>query len=367
MVFILNGAIIIATETRLGTLSQHIATYIDPTQRILQDFRAEIIESKMYATNWVFLRSNQEDKDELKRLHEKKYPEIKRQLRKLAPGVGNSELTTSIEMAFRQFDELIVIEQDIMAQLSKFEDYDNPVKKMLAEQTIENEVILRTAVILATLNKATNVIHDIQVTHEMKRAKYSSRLEVLVFVLAISVTAIGIALSVYFSRLITHPIEKMQRIIRDLGKGVINKVDHPENNNEIGNMVLAVNHLSDKLSETARFAEEIGNRNYDLPFSPLSDEDKLGKALLSMRDNIQKSEEDLLKTASNLIQRNQALEQYTFIISHNLRAPVATILGFTQLLGEGGLPEEDKQIILEGLGESAGKLDDVIHDLNRIL
>jgi signal transduction histidine kinase len=58
-------------------------------------------------------------------------------------------------------------------------------------------------------------------------------------------------------------------------------------------MVRAVNILSTKLSTTALFAEDIGRRNFESDFQPLSDNDTLGKALITMRDNLRSSDERL--------------------------------------------------------------------------
>ncbi len=70
---------------------------------------------------------------------------------------------------------------------------------------------------------------------------------------------------------------------------------------------------------------------------------------------------------ADLAQRNKDLEQFTYIISHNLRAPVANIQGLAALLGdmEPGMP--DSNDMLEALALSVNNLDKVILDLNQIL
>ncbi|MEO6149789.1 MAG: PAS domain S-box protein [Mucilaginibacter sp.] len=73
------------------------------------------------------------------------------------------------------------------------------------------------------------------------------------------------------------------------------------------------------------------------------------------------------KMTEDLIQRNKELEQFAYIISHNLRAPVANILGTTSLLNDTELSEEEKTIFRRGLNESVMGLDNVIKDLNHIL
>lgn len=79
------------------------------------------------------------------------------------------------------------------------------------------------------------------------------------------------------------------------------------------------------------------------------------------QDNIQKE-----KMLADIIHRNQSLEQFSYIVSHNLRAPVANILGLTDLLMTGEYNEEER-ILFEGLSGSVKKLDMVINDLNQIL
>ncbi len=73
------------------------------------------------------------------------------------------------------------------------------------------------------------------------------------------------------------------------------------------------------------------------------------------------------KITSDIIQRNKDLEQFTYIVSHNLRAPVANILGISNLLDIPTLKETDRIEAIAGITSSARKLDDVIGDLNEIL
>jgi PAS domain S-box-containing protein len=72
------------------------------------------------------------------------------------------------------------------------------------------------------------------------------------------------------------------------------------------------------------------------------------------------------KITADLIQRNKDLEQFTYIVSHNLRAPVANILGLSNLLlhapGEENMDEE-----LKALSNSIHNLDKIILDLNQVL
>jgi signal transduction histidine kinase len=67
-----------------------------------------------------------------------------------------------------------------------------------------------------------------------------------------------------------------------------------------------------------------------------------------------------------LQRHNQSLEQFSHIVSHNLRAPVANILGLTSILE---LPDgaDPNHFVLQGIKTAAGNLDSIIRDLNHIL
>lgn len=73
------------------------------------------------------------------------------------------------------------------------------------------------------------------------------------------------------------------------------------------------------------------------------------------------------KITADLMRRNQDLEQFTYIISHNLRAPVANIMGLSQLLGFEESEDVEFNKTLSSLSTSANHLDRVITDLNQIL
>lgn len=70
---------------------------------------------------------------------------------------------------------------------------------------------------------------------------------------------------------------------------------------------------------------------------------------------------------NNLLQRNQDLEQFTYIISHNLRAPVANIRALTALVQNPRLDKDSFGNCLKGLEKAVERLDELIFDLNNIL
>ncbi|MFN3840601.1 MAG: sensor histidine kinase [Cyclobacteriaceae bacterium] len=75
---------------------------------------------------------------------------------------------------------------------------------------------------------------------------------------------------------------------------------------------------------------------------------------------------DLVKTNEELIKSNNELRQFSFTVSHNLRGPVARLLGLTNLIRYSENPEEIAQLTAY-IHDSAGELDSILKDLAQII
>lgn len=128
----------------------------------------------------------------------------------------------------------------------------------------------------------------------------------------------------------------------------------------------------EKLNYEVNLAQPDGSVNwYHMNVFPVSDTTQVILGLvvsakdITIRKNIELERE---KITADLLQRNQTLEQFAYIISHNLRAPVANITGLSNIiLNMPDLKQKDYKRCMEGLALSVKKLDDVIIDLNYIL
>ncbi|WP_342644494.1 PAS domain S-box protein [Mucilaginibacter sp. CSA2-8R] len=72
------------------------------------------------------------------------------------------------------------------------------------------------------------------------------------------------------------------------------------------------------------------------------------------------------KLIAELIERNKALEQFAYIVSHNLRAPVANLVSLTEMITDTDLDEADHNEVARGINKSVAKIDQIISDLNEI-
>lgn len=74
---------------------------------------------------------------------------------------------------------------------------------------------------------------------------------------------------------------------------------------------------------------------------------------------------DLRNANTELIEHNNRLKQFSYIVSHNLRSPVARLLGLSSLLKASDELERNK--ILNLMATSTLELDQIIRDINLIL
>src|SRR5258705_10747281 len=117
--FVVNGIASLITLNNSRKLSEHVSTVVDPSLQSLEDFEDLLIASKMYTTNWVFLRSNRQDKAALKRLHNIDYPVLKVKLNLLSRKWDHKNMADSLNRIYTGFEHLLVIEKRIMLSLQK--------------------------------------------------------------------------------------------------------------------------------------------------------------------------------------------------------------------------------------------------------
>jgi PAS domain S-box-containing protein len=109
---------------------------------------------------------------------------------------------------------------------------------------------------------------------------------------------------------------------------------------------------------------------FNVQLSPVIDSTQKTLGLvIAVTDITERKESELQrdKMTADIVQRNKDLEQFAYIVSHNLRAPVANILGISKVLEFPNLCKEERSEIEQGISTSAQKLDEVIIDLNHIL
>jgi PAS domain S-box-containing protein len=107
----------------------------------------------------------------------------------------------------------------------------------------------------------------------------------------------------------------------------------------------------------------------EVSYFPIKNEDEIIGATCHSRNitSLKHAELERIKITNDLAHRNKDLEEFSQMVSHNLRAPVANILGATYMFNNMPLSHDEKLTISKGINDSASKLDEVITKLNSIL
>jgi len=122
--------------------------------------------------------------------------------------------------------------------------------------------------------------------------------------------------------------------------------------------------------ETVRIKKDGTIVDVSLTVSPIVNEfNQVIGASKIMRDISEQkaSEYEKAQMMNDLIQRNKDLEQFAYIVSHNLRAPVANIIGVTNFMKMPDIQPEENNQMVSALNKSVVALDNVIKDLSLIL
>ncbi len=83
------------------------------------------------------------------------------------------------------------------------------------------------------------------------------------------------------------------------------------------------------------------------------------------RQKIEEQEKEKLIT--ELIQNNKDLKQFSYITSHNLRGPIANLLGLSSLIDTYDIKDDSLKQILAGIKKATFMFDDIIKDLTKVL
>jgi len=295
LLFAVNASIILITANNVKGIVTNSSQVVNPSRDAINDLITIVYRSKMLITNWVYLQANEEDKALLRGIIEKEYPAVKERLTGLMTQWDegsnvNPDSTSQAVMtgALTKFDALLQgASENIIGKLKAFEDYEDPTTKMLSADYIDQSVVPESAALIKTLEHLRQRQNGITAESEASLVSSTSQLLVLTLILSVTLIVIALLFAYLLKRSITEPIHYVRNMIVKMGRGELVEDHHRKfSEDEIGEMAGAMDNLVKGLKATTQFAENIGKGKYDSEFTPLSDKDVLGTALLTMRSNL---------------------------------------------------------------------------------
>ncbi len=263
-----------------------ITKYTNPALENLEDFNLLVTRSRMFISNWVYLPNNNNDKNNLIQLNGVAYPNLKSKLSKLSGGWHSETSVKQVNKLFSEYESIIHEQEKIMKSLVDFNDYEDPMKKFLAEEQLESEIIPSTNKIMVNLRELIAIKKEEAQIMQDRMLQDNVHLLMIVFTLAILIIISVMAAGVYLMKKVIIPLMNVREVMLRMSEGELPAVAVEPGKSAIVEMKGALRQLRDGLQRTSSFAGEIGKSNFNSDFSPLSENDVLGHALLEMRERL---------------------------------------------------------------------------------
>lgn len=309
ILFAVNAAIIFRTGNNIDNNVMSSSQTVNPSKDAINELITLAHRSRMLATNWVFLQTNDDDKNALRYVISGEYPSIKERIQKLMVNWDADSLESNFKRdssqrvlmtrAFHKFDSLLSgTQENIMNTLTGFDSYEDPTTKLLAGDYVDQVIIPQSNDIIKLLLiiKVNQERLTVQSSNNLNSS--SRNLRNITLILGAAIVVLGFLCAYLLIRSITIPITYIKEVVVKLGRGeLVEDKKKRFSNDEIGEMAIATDNLVTGLKATTVFAENIGKGNYNSDFTPLSEHDVLGNALIDMRNNLARVAEEDKKRA----------------------------------------------------------------------
>lgn len=187
-------------------------------------------------------------------------------------------------------------------------------------------------------------------TERMTASLRNSLLNILGLLIAF--IGIGIGVSLYISKFITDPLDKLVNSTEEISKGDYKHTLEVKSNDEIGLLATAFNDMCNNLQNlTDRLEDKIVALNQkNNEYETLNEEYKTqNEALYKAKERAEES--DRLKTA------------FLANLSHEIRTPMNGFLGFADLLRSNELTKSDQEEYIALIEQSGNRMLGLIKDL----
>jgi PAS domain S-box-containing protein len=140
--------------------------------------------------------------------------------------------------------------------------------------------------------------------------------------------------------------------------------------NELENLLNAIEHKEEYLLETISYKKNKEEYWVRLSMIPIYNTENELSHWISLQRDIsidKKQEKEKEQLIRELTQNNKDLKQFSYITSHNLRAPLSNLTGLLNLIEDIPIENQELQEILDGFNKSTHLLNETINDLVKVI
>jgi serine phosphatase RsbU (regulator of sigma subunit) len=284
------------TLNKSREINQRINQVYIPSVEQLEKLRYEINRTRMLITNWAFVQSREDTQEKLvlNQITREDLPETIQKIETLSDHWSRNEIVRK-EKILTGLRELLEMYEVVKTELPDMKSYDEDFHVFFARDYAEDGGIIdtKTKEILYDLNNL--IINMRKNTEQESREMIGSFDQLKTYLRTFGMLLIvgGILIALLTGRSIVKPVKQLKTALISLGKGVVPESKVKITNDEIGEMSVALNNLMDGFKRTTEFAGEVGRGQFDFPYQPLSEQDKLGEALILMARKLGHNEREL--------------------------------------------------------------------------
>lgn len=315
-------------------IDEKLSKNYSPAINATKDIHLIINESYRHAETLVY-QNDKSSKLKLQKIINKQYKRRKIFLIELFQVKGLEKVKKMFLSVDKSYLEVLLLEKELLSK--PFIKKGNPESIKILEKI--KVKIKQTSIDIDEIERSL-----IDESNFLQAEKYKSyqtlRFSLLIMmIILVLIAAISLIIS---NETISNPVKQISLFLKDMGKGEIVSIENPtKRKDEIGEMIESAKILSIGIKNKADVAFQIGKGNYKIDVPLLSKNDKLGRALIEMRNNLLQSKINEEKNLSELElyvkkleKRSSELDQFAYITSHDLKSPLRGINNLAEWIEE---------------------------------
>lgn len=243
-------------------------------------------------------------------IYHTKLSKIEQELQLYSNNWSESEKQLLQQIMLSVKNDLLPLEQSLINSLERSNISDTNVRGM---KTTTKKLSHKINVLIDSLRHTNEFL--------MKQSdEISKNAETNLLYSTIALIAICLLVLIAIFGWFIMPLQKLSAVLNDMSLGTLNLKNFNAKEAEIKTVYQSLEKLVGKLQAATAFSKKLSNSEYESDFSPASDSDELGNALIELRNNLQTATQEAEeRRQKDLIQNwtTQGLAKFGEILRQN--------------------------------------------------